>query len=83
MAKVKLFPIMADARKYDLALLTAADEVSPGPMVRSFNIPDVSSDWMSSNGRAVVLLKQIAGIVQAGNLKARFSIQPKAIEESV
>jgi hypothetical protein len=38
-------------------------------MVKSFNIPDVSSDWMSSNRRAVVLLKQIAGTVQAGNLK--------------
>jgi hypothetical protein len=52
-------------------------------MAKSFNIPDVSSDWMSSNGRAVVLLKQIAGTVQAGNLKTRFRSQPRAIDERV
>jgi hypothetical protein len=52
-------------------------------MVTSFNIPVVSNDCMSNHGSAVVLLKQIAGTVQAGNLKARFNTHPKAIEESV
>ena len=74
---------MDETRKYDWTRRIAAEAVSPSLIIRSLSTPEVSRDCMRSSGSAVVLLKHIAGTVLAGNLKALFNTQPKAIDESV
>jgi len=46
-------------------------------------IPVDSRDWMRRRGRAVVLLKQRAGVTQEGNLKMRVVTKPSNIERRV
>jgi len=82
-AKAKLFPIMEETRKYDLALLAIAELVSCPFIARSASMPDDSKDWMRRSGNAVVLLKHIAGTAQAGNLNARLKTHPSSIDRSV
>ncbi len=74
-AKVNELPTMALTRKYDFARATAPPEESS--VSRSCV---AASDWTSSSGRLVVLLKAIAGVTHDGALKMRVMAAPIAID---
>ena len=47
----------------------------------SSRMPVEAKDSMRRRGRAVVLLKDVAGVTQEGSLKKRVTNQPRSIEE--
>lgn len=69
-AKVKQFPTIAQTKKYDFARSIAADVVS-SQMIRRSRMPVASREWNEEKWEEVVLLKDIAGVTQAGKRNPR------------
>lgn len=72
--------MIALTRKYDLARVRAVAVVSVSEVSRSSSIPVELRDSIRRSGRAVVLLKEMAGVTHEGSLKKRVVIQPNSIE---
>lgn len=54
--------------------------MSASDMSNPSRIPVEARDSIRSRGSAVVLLKEIAGVTQEGNLKTRVVIQPRNMD---
>jgi hypothetical protein len=71
---------MAFTRKYDLARMRAADVVSVSEASRSLRTPVELRDSIRRSGRAVVLLKEMAGVTHEGSLKTRVVMYPSNMD---
>ena len=75
------FPTIAQTKKYDFADSIAVDIVSPLMITRSRML--VASRERNEGKWEEVMLKDIAGVTQAGNLNNFVEAKPKASDSNV